>query len=134
MICPRCNTKVLEQENFCKNCGYKLQETHKKLLVKFSHNKNVWIVFIIVGVLIVFSLFAFLGKEPSSKNGNDFPEYYQDMFESCHSTYEHKQAIYSYDIDGDNYLSAYETELFLKAHPRVGNDKQFMQWLETIVE
>ena len=134
MICPRCNTEIYENEIFCRNCGYELQGAHKNSSAKLLRNKNILIVFVIVGVLIIFSLFAFIGKEPSSNNVYDSPEYYQDMFESCHSTYEHKQAIYSYDIDGDNYLSAYETELFLKAHPRVGNDKQFMQWLETIVE
>ena len=69
----------------------------------------------------------------SNSSGNDFndsPEYYQNAFESCHSTYEHKQALYSYDINNDNHLSDYELELFAKAHPRFVNDKQFVAWVE----
>ena len=67
----------------------------------------------------------------SSENDYDYdPEYYQDAYESCHSTYEHKQALYSYDIDNNNYLSEYELELFAKAHPRFVNDKQFVEWVE----
>ena len=61
-------------------------------------------------------------------------EDYQYAFESCHSTYEHKQALFSYDINNDNYLSSYEAELFLNAHPRVTNDKQFMNWVESKFE
>ena len=69
----------------------------------------------------------------SSSSGNGFdnsPEYYQNAFESCHSTYEHKQALYSYDINNDNHLSDYELELFANAHPRFVNDKQFVAWVE----
>ena len=58
-------------------------------------------------------------------------EYIQNTFESCHTTAEHIQAIYSYDLNGDHYLSEYELELFFDAHPRVVNDKQFLEWVET---
>lgn len=67
----------------------------------------------------------------SSSNYDYSPEYYQNAFESCHSTQEHKQAIYSYDLNNDNYLSEYELELFAKAHPRFVNDKPFVAWAET---
>lgn len=75
-------------------------------------------------------LFAPTKKTGStSSNGYDYydsPDYYQNTYESCHSTYEHKQAIYSYDLNDDNYLSEYEIDLFLQAHPNVFNDKQFV--------
>ena len=58
------------------------------------------------------------------------PEYYQNIYESCHSTYQHKQALYSYDINNDNYLSEYELELFANAHPRFALDKEFVAWVE----
>ncbi len=41
---------------------------------------------------------------------------YADIIESCHSTSEHIQAIYSYDLNNDNYLSEYELSLFAEAH------------------
>ena len=62
------------------------------------------------------------------------PEYYQNTFESCHSTYQHKQALYSYDIDNDNHLSEYEIELFANAHPRFVLDKKFVAWVEGLPE
>lgn len=58
------------------------------------------------------------------------PEYYQNTYESCHSTYQHKQALYSYDINNDNYLSEYELELFANAHPSFVQDKEFVAWVE----
>lgn len=93
---------------------------------------------ILIAAIPAIFLFSSLGKPSSSSNGNsgyyDNPQYYQDTFESCHSTYEHKQAIYSYDLDNDNTISEYEMELFLKAHPKATNDKQFMAWLKSRVE
>lgn len=73
-------------------------------------------------------------------NKNDYPDsyyddpgYIRDTYESCCSTAKHKQAIYSYDLNNDNSISAYEMDLFLKAHPNAVNDKQFMAWLESQV-
>lgn len=60
----------------------------------------------------------------------DTPDYYQNIYESCHSTYEHKRALYSYDLNNDNYLSDYELELFAEAHPRFVLDEEFMAWVE----
>ena len=65
-----------------------------------------------------------------SPSSNDI----QNAYESCHSTAEHKQAIFSYDINNDNYLSSYELELFAKAHPRFVNDKEFMAWMESMTD
>lgn len=62
------------------------------------------------------------------------PSYIQNAFESCHSTAEHTQALYSYDLNNDNTISGYEMELFFKAHPRAANDKLFMKWLESLSE
>lgn len=72
------------------------------------------------------------GEEKSSSSSSylNSPEYIQNTFESCHSTEEHIQAIYSYDLDNDNYLSDYELELFFDAHPRLVNDKRFIEWVE----
>ena len=93
---------------------------------------------VLIAVIPAIFIFSSLSKPNTSSSGNnDYyndPQYYQDTFESCHSTYEHKQAIYSYDINNDNSISEYEMELFLKAHPKVGNDKQFLDWLEARVE
>lgn len=92
---------------------------------------------VLMAVIPMIFVFSSLSKPNTSSSGyNDYyndPQYYQDTFESCHSTYEHKQAIYSYDINNDNSISEYEMELFLKAHPKVTNDKQFMDWLEARV-
>ena len=89
---------------------------------------------LLICVIPAIFLFAPTKKTGSiSSNGYDYydsPDYYQNTYESCHSTYEHKQAIYSYDLNDDNYLSEYEIDLFLKAHPNVFNDKQFMEWVE----
>lgn len=58
----------------------------------------------------------------------------QNAFESCHSTAEHKQALYSYDLNNDGYPSQSELELFAKAHPRFVNDKAFVAWAESMTD
>lgn len=73
-------------------------------------------------------------KSSSSSPYYNSPSAIRDAFESCHSTAEHMQAIYSYDIDNDNYLSQYELELFFDAHPRLVNDKKFIEWMETMTD
>lgn len=98
--------------------------THKKHLVL-----AVVLVLVIPAILIVSAIMD-SGTDHGSYNYYNDPQYYQNTFESCHSTYEHIQAIYSYDLNNDNELSSYEMELFIKAHPRVTQDKQFMDWAE----
>lgn len=89
---------------------------------------------LLICVIPAIFIFSSIGKT-SSHSGSDYdylddPDYYQNTFESCHSTYEHKQALYSYDLNNDNYLSQYELELFAKAHPRFVQDKAFVAWVE----
>jgi len=89
---------------------------------------------LLICVIPAIFIFSSIGKA-SSHSGSDYnylddPDYYQNTFESCHSTYEHKQALYSYDLNNDNYLSQYELELFAKAHPRFVQDKAFVAWVE----
>lgn len=93
---------------------------------------------LLICVIPAIFLFSSLGKTNGS-SGTDYdylddPNYYQNTFESCHSTYEHKQALYSYDINSDNYLSEYELELFAKAHPRFVQDKAFVAWVESMLD
>jgi len=94
----------------------------------------------LICVIPAIFIFSSFGKASSSAGNSydygyyDTPDYYQNTYESCHSTYEHKQAIYSYDLDNDNSISKYEMELFLKAHPKVTNDKQFMEWMKNRVD
>ena len=63
----------------------------------------------------------------SDVSSSDFA---QNPYESCHSTQEHIQAIFSYDLNHDNYLPESELELFAEAHPRFINDEPFLAWAE----
>jgi len=42
----------------------------------------------------------------------------------------HKQALYSYDLNNDNYISEYELALFSQSHPGFALDKAFVAWVE----
>lgn len=102
-----------------------------------NEKKRFIVAVLLICVIPAIFILSAIGKT-SRSSGSDYnylndPNYYQNAFESCHSTYEHKQAIYSYDLNDDNSISKYEIELFLKAHPRVTNDKQFMDWMESRV-
>lgn len=102
--------------------------THKIRLILTA------VLVLVIPVILIIATVMDHTENNRSYHYYDDPQYYQNTFESCHSTYEHMQAIYSYDINNDNSLSAYEVELFLKAHPRVTQDKQFMDWAESRVE
>ena len=74
---------------------------------------------------------AFLnGAGSGSSSDVSSSDFAQNPYESCHSTQEHIQAIYSYDLNHDNYLSESELELFAEAHPRFINDEPFLAWAE----
>lgn len=109
-----------------------LVKSNKKTNIK----RQIIAVVSLVAVLpMVLVCSAIINGEKESSGYSSYmssPESIQNAFESCHSTAEHKQAIYSYDIDNDNYLSEYELELFFDAHPRLVNDKPFMNWLESM--
>ncbi len=101
-----------------------------------SNNKHIIVLpCVLIATSIAIIVSAIIINEAGQKtqpNYNDYDsDYIQNAFESCHSTAEHIQAIYSYDINNDNYLSEYELELFAKAHPRFVQDKVFMQWVDS---
>ena len=106
----------------------------KKINIKRQIIAVVSLVAVLPIVLICSAVINGEEKSSSSSSYLSSPEYIQNTFESCHSTAEHKQAIYSYDLNNDNYLSDYELELFFDAHPRLVQDKQFIQWVESMVD
>lgn len=74
---------------------------------------------------------AFLnGAGSGSSSDVSSSDFAQNPYESCHSTQEHIQAIYSYDLNHDNYLSESELELFAEAHPQFIHDEPFLAWAE----
>lgn len=89
-------------------------------------------------IALLIALFLCVGfcacRETNNTYIEDTPDYYEDLYESCHSTYEHKRALYSYDLNDDNYLSDYELELFAEAHPRFVLDEEFMAWVENMLD
>ena len=87
------------------------------------------LVFVVSGVSKLSGAYNSNKYEYSDHSYSD-PGYIRDTYESCCSTSKHKQAIYSYDVNNDNSISAQEMELFLSAHPNAVNDKPFMAWLE----
>lgn len=111
-----------------------LVRSNKKTNIKRQIIAVVSLIAVLPIVLICSAVINGEEKSSSSSSYLSSPEYIQNTFESCHSTEEHIQAIYSYDLDNDNYLSDYELELFFDAHPRLVNDKQFIQWVESMVD
>ena len=111
-----------------------LVKSNKKINIKRQIIAVVSLIAVLPIVLICSAVINGEEKSSSSSSYLSSPEYIQNTFESCHSTEEHIQAIYSYDLDNDNYLSDYELELFFDAHPRLVNDKQFIEWAESLTD
>jgi hypothetical protein len=111
-----------------------LKKRDNKKGIKSQIIAAVSLITVIPIVLISSAVINGAKQTTSSKSYYNSPSYIQNAFESCHSTAEHKQALYSYDLNNDNTISGYEMELFFKAHPRAANDKLFMKWLESLSE
>lgn len=84
---------------------------------------------ILLFAIVIGAAGYFSGNEPS----NAAPANIENPLQSCHSTFQHKKALYSYDLDHDNVFSAYEMQLFIDAHPRIIQDKEFVIWIKSSI-
>lgn len=73
--CPQCGEVKIEEEKFCKNCGYKLEKEEVKSQEEKINNKNkslnIIVILILAIVLVIFVVSAFVINNNSKKDKND---------------------------------------------------------------
>lgn len=77
MYCEKCGNKLIMDAKFCNKCGFHLAgaildnvivAVSKDLVVEKRNNKVLWVIFIIIGVLVLIGFFVDYYDNSSSKN------------------------------------------------------------------